>query len=120
MCCNFEQTIKREEGHVRITISGSQIEDLVDESDLTEDIFPAHPSNLPLSDHVHRLVTLNRSPRRLELPKSLLGLDPTFDGSVVLLQNIVQVLHGPVPATGAKRPFLLYIGDGRAVVVRKK
>ena len=34
-------------------------------------------------------LTLNRSCRRLELTKSLLGLDPTSYGSVVLLQNIV-------------------------------
>ena len=79
------------------------------------DIIAPDPSNLPLPHHVHRLVTLDRSRRRLEFSKSLLGVDPTFDGSVVLLQNIVQVLHGSVPTTAAKRPFLLSIGDGRAV-----
>lgn len=100
---------------IALAISSSQIEDLLDESDLTEDIAPAHPSDLPFTDHIHRLIALDGSPGRVELPKSLLGLNPSFDGSVVFLQNIIQVLHGPVPTTGAKRPFLLYIGDGRTV-----
>jgi hypothetical protein len=112
MCCNFEWLTELGRGQARILISGSQIEELLDEADLTEDIIPAHPSNLPLPNHVHRLMALDRSPRRLELPKSQLGIDPTFDGSVVLLQNSVQVLHRSGPTTAAKHSFLLYIGDG--------
>jgi hypothetical protein len=42
----------------------------------------------------------------------MLGLDPTFDGPVVLLQNIVQVLHRPVPTTGfAKLRSVELVGD---------
>ena len=95
-------------------ISVSQVEELLDESDLTEDISSTHPPNLPLPHHVHRLITLNRSVRRLEFSESLLGVHPTFDRSV-LLENVVQVLYESVPTAAAKDPFLLYVGDGRAV-----
>src|ERR1700693_5563841 len=91
----------------RTAISGSHVEELLDELDLTEDILPAHPTNLPLPDHVNRLLALDRSPRRLKLPKSQLGSHPAFDRSVVLLQNVIQVLYGSVPTTAAKCPFLL-------------
>ena len=99
----------------RTVISGSQFEELLDESDLTEDISSTHPPNLPLPHHVHRLITLNRSLRRLEFSEPLLGVHPTFDRSVILLENVVQVLYGSVPTAAAKDPFLLYVGDGRAV-----
>src|SRR5260370_221883 len=74
-----------------------------------------HPPNLPLPHHVHRLITLNGSLRRLEFSEALLGVYPAFDRSVVLLENVVQVLHRSVPATAAKCPFLLYVANGRVV-----
>jgi hypothetical protein len=81
----------------------------VDELILTPNIIPAHPSSLPLPYHVHRPVPLNRSPRRLELSESLLGIHSPFDGALVLLDDVIQVLHGPVPATTAESPFLFNI-----------
>jgi hypothetical protein len=48
LCCNFEWLTELGRGQARIAISGSQIEELLDESDLTQDIIPAHPSNLPV------------------------------------------------------------------------
>src|SRR5712691_1446361 len=95
--------------------SGGQFEEFVDELNLTPNISSAHPPNLPLPHHVHRFITLNRSLRRLELSEPLLGVHPAFDRSVVLLENVVQVLHRSVPATAAKYLFLLYVGDGRAI-----
>ena len=92
--------------------SGGQFEELVDELNLTPNIFPAYPTSLPLPDHVHGFVTLNRSLRRLEFSEPLLGVHPAFNPSVVLLENVVQVLYGSVAATAAKCPFLLYLGDG--------
>jgi hypothetical protein len=62
----------------------------VDELILAPNIIPAHASSLPLPDHVHRLVPLNRSPFRLELLESLLGIHSPFDGSVVLLDDVIQ------------------------------
>ena len=55
-------------------VSGDQIEQLVDELILFANISVADPPRLPLPDHVHRLVSLNRSPGRLEFAKALLGL----------------------------------------------
>jgi hypothetical protein len=115
MCCNLEWLTELGRGQARIAISGSQIEELPDETDLTENIIPAHPSNLPLSDHVHRLIPLDRSPCRLEFPKSLLGVHSAFDRSMILFQDIVKVLHRSVPTTAAQGPFLLYVCDGCTV-----
>jgi hypothetical protein len=55
-------------------VSGRQIEQLVDELILFTNINAADPPRLPFSDHVHRFVSLNRSPGCLELTKVLLGL----------------------------------------------
>jgi hypothetical protein len=73
----------------------------VDELNLTPNISSAHPPNLPLPHHVHRLITLNRSLRRLEFSETLLGVHPAFDRAMILFQDIVQVLHWSVPTTAA-------------------
>ena len=76
-------------GGVDVGISGYYFEELLDELNLTWNVSSTHPPNLSLPDHVHRLVSLNRSPRRLEFSESLLGVHTPFDGSMVLLQNVV-------------------------------
>ena len=96
-------------------ISGSHFEQLVDELDLSPNIRTAHPPRLSLPNHVHRLITLNRSVRGLELSESLLGVHTAFDRSMVLFQDVIQVLRRSVPATPTKRSFLLYVRDGRSV-----
>jgi hypothetical protein len=68
----------------------------VDELDLTKKVVSCHPSSLPLPDHVDRFVALNRSPSRLEFSEALLGIHTTFDGSMILFKNVVQVLHRSV------------------------
>jgi hypothetical protein len=100
---------------VDVVISSGQFKEHVDELNLTPNIFPAYPTSLPLTDHVHGFVALNRSPCCLEFSKALLGVDAAFDRSVILLQDIVQVLHRSVPTAAAKDSFLLYVGDGRIV-----
>ncbi len=72
--------------------SGSHIEQLVDELILFATIIVADPPRWPLADHVHRLVSLNRSPGGLELAKALFGLHSSFDRSMILLQDVVQIL----------------------------
>src|ERR1022692_1425028 len=67
-----------------------QFEHFVDELILTPNISPAHPSNLSLSQHVDRFVTLNRSSRSPKFSESLLGIHSAFDGSVVLLDDVVR------------------------------
>jgi hypothetical protein len=68
---------------------GCQLEKAVDELDLPKKIISCHPSNLPLPDHVDCFVVLNRSPSCLEFSEALLGVHSTFDGSMILFQNVV-------------------------------
>ena len=98
-----------------MNISSGQFEEHIDELNVTPNIVPVHPPSLPLPDHVYSLVTLNGSPSRLEFSKALPGVHSPFDRAVILLQDIIQVLHGSVPTTGARNSFLLYVGDGRPV-----
>ena len=53
--------------------SGGQLEELVDELNLTPNIFPVYPTSLPFPDHVHGFVTLNGSLRRLEFSEPCLA-----------------------------------------------
>jgi hypothetical protein len=98
--------------HVR---SGCQIEEVVDELNLAKQIISCHPSNLSLPDHVDRFVALNGSPGRLEFSEALFGIDSTLDGSMILFEDIIQVLHSSVSTAIAQRPFLLTIGNCGAV-----
>ena len=96
-------------------VSGRQIEQLVDELILLANIMSADPARLPFSDHVHRLISLNRSPRCSELAKALLGLYSSFDGSMVLFQDVVQILDRSMSAAAAQGSFRFRAGDRRAV-----
>src|ERR1700719_5323589 len=96
-------------------VSGSQIEQLVDELILFANIIAADPPRLPLADHVHRLVTFNRSPSCSELAKALLGLHSSFDRSMILLQTVVQILDRSMSAAAAQGSFLFRSGNSRAV-----
>ena len=90
------------------SVSCSHFEQLVDELNLLPNIRTAHPLHLPLPDHVHGLVSLDRSPRREEFTKALLGLHASFDRSMILLQDVVQVLDRSVAATASQDSFLLH------------
>jgi len=96
-------------------VSSSQIEQLVDEPILLAKIIVADPPRLPLADHVHRLVSRNRSLRCSELAKALLGLHSSFDRSMILLQDVVQILDGSMPTATAQSSFLFHCGNRRAV-----
>jgi hypothetical protein len=67
---------------------------------------------LPFPDHVHRLIALNGSPGRVKFPEALLGMDPAFDRTMVLLDDVIQVLDGAMPTPAAKQPFLFNSRDG--------
>jgi hypothetical protein len=57
--------------HALHVCSGCQIEEMVDELDLSRRIISCHPSNLRLPDHVDCFVALKGSPGRLEFSKSI-------------------------------------------------
>jgi len=69
-------------------VSGSQIEQLVDELILLANVITADPPRLPLPDHVDRFLSLNRSLRCPKLAKALFGLYASFDRSMILLQDV--------------------------------
>ncbi|MGA9244961.1 MAG: hypothetical protein WBW03_23630 [Silvibacterium sp.] len=54
---------------------------------------------------------MNRSPSRPEFSEALLGVHSTLNGSMILLENVVQVPHGSVSTSVAQRSFLLTVGD---------
>src|SRR5271163_3829774 len=93
-------------------VSGSQIEQLVDETILLANI-SADPPCRPLPDHVDRLVFRNRSLSCPELAKALPGLHASFDRSMILLQEVVQVLDRSMAAAPAQVPsaFTAAIAD---------
>ena len=97
------------------SVSYRHPEQVVDELNLSPHIRTAHPPRLPLPDHVHGLVALDRSPRRLKLTKSLLGFHASFDRSMILLHDVVQVLDRPVAATASQESFLFHPCNRRAV-----
>ena len=74
------------------SVSCRHLEQVIDELNLSPHIRTADPPRLPLPDHVHGLVALDRSPRRLKLTKPLLGFHASFDRSMILLQDVVHVL----------------------------
>ncbi len=80
---------------------GCQVKKATDELNLSKKIISCHPSNLPLPDHMNCFVALNRSPSRLEFSEALLGIHSTFDGSMILFENVIQVLHRSVSTAGA-------------------
>ena len=76
---------------------------------------PAHPPRVPLPDHVHRLVALDRSPRRLNITKPLRGVHASCDRSVIRLHDVVHVVDRSGAATALQDAFLLHAGNRRAV-----
>jgi hypothetical protein len=88
---------------------------LVDELILLTNISAADPPRLSLVDHVHRFVSLDRSPGGVELAKALVSLHSAFDRSMVLLQDVVQVLHRSMAAAVAQGSSLFHTCNRRAV-----
>ena len=68
---------------------GCPLEKAVDELNLPKKIISRHPSSLPLPDHVDCFVALDRAPDRLQFSKALLGIHSTFDGPMILFEDVV-------------------------------
>jgi hypothetical protein len=72
------------------------------------------PSNLTLPDHVDRFLALNRSPSRLEFSEALLGIHSTLDDSMILFENVVQLLPAGDDLLRQSADYLLFIRFLRA------
>ena len=79
---------------------------------------PPHPPRVPLPDHVHRLVALDRAPRRLNrlnITKPLRGVHASCDRSVIPLHDGVHVVDRSGAATALPDAFLVQAGNRRPV-----
>jgi hypothetical protein len=47
----------------------------------------------------------------------LRGTDPFLEGTMILLQGIVQALHRPMMVTRPKEAFFLALGNGRPIAL---
>ena len=70
-----------------------QTEDVFDEHDLASDVVLCYPPHLALTEHVHRFNPLKRSPRRVEGSESLARSKAPLYGSMILLDDVVQVAY---------------------------
>ena len=92
--------------------SGGHFEEVVDEPILTPDVIATQPPHLALPNDVDRLIALNRSLCCLEFAEPLFGLHSSFDRTMVLLADVVQILDRSVAAPAAENLFLLYVCEG--------
>ena len=74
MCCNFQKRQERDWSSRPDSVSCRHLGQPVDELNLSPNVRTAHPPRLSLPDHVHGLVALDGSPRRLTLAQPLLSL----------------------------------------------
>src|SRR5256885_9256006 len=83
--------------------------------DLPFHIAFCHPLYLSLPDHVHDLVALQGSPRRLEREKAHPRLRQAFNEPVILLDQIVEIFHLSQFTVCGKVPFRLKPIEGFGV-----
>ena len=71
--------------------SGGNLEEIGHESNLSANVALPDSFNLPLSDHVHDLITTDGPPRRLETEEAESGIDSAFYESAPLLDDIIEI-----------------------------
>jgi len=72
-----------------IDCSAFQSDGFMDELNLPKNIPFRQPPHLAFPDHMQNLAALNRPPRSVERSKTLAGIHPPLDPSMVLFHNIV-------------------------------
>jgi hypothetical protein len=80
---------RRQEPGLDLSLDGNS-EEAVYESQLSPNIIFAYSVDLAFSDHVHRLDSFDRPPRRLETEEPKSGIDSAFDESMVLLDEVIE------------------------------
>src|SRR5262249_17311317 len=83
----------------------------VDELTLSDGIALRDPADLPFSDCMHRLVTIDRPGRSLRRTEAEARRDPLLDESMVLFDNIVSVRRFSATTAGAESSGLLQFSN---------
>lgn len=66
-----------------------------DDGNLPGNVSFPHPSHLSLPNHVHHLVSLQRSPCRFKGKEAHPRLDQAFDKTMVLFHQVIEVFDLP-------------------------
>ena len=102
-CCNFEGVGTGELDTA--TASPGNLEQSCDEVEAAFNLTDPYSSYLPLSNRGHRFVSLDRSPSSPKGPKALARPHSPLDRSMVLFQDVAQVLNRSQLASPPQRAF---------------
>jgi hypothetical protein len=72
-CCKFQNSAGIGSARHPYFGLGGKPEQPSDEPNLSPNIIAAHPSSLPLANHVYRIISVNRSPSGVKFPEALLA-----------------------------------------------
>ena len=97
------------------TFSDCHSEQLGDQHNLLSHVTFAHPSQLPLSYHVHDIKTLSGSPCGLEGEETHARPGQALDTTMVLFDQVVEICDLPQFDCFWKDPGSVQIGDGFGV-----
>lgn len=95
--------------------SRRQTKDVFDEHSLVRDVVFSYVPHLSLAYHVHRFDPLKRSPCRTKGAESLARSKAPFYRSMILLEDVVQVLYWSTTTTSAEVTRLLQLRYGLRV-----
>ena len=98
-----------------LPVSCGDTEEGVDEFTLSDRVTLRQPPDLTLPNHMHRLVTFNRSPGCLHRPEAQARRDSLLDEAMVLLDNVIQVRRCAALTVPAQCAGLLQFVDGAGV-----
>ena len=90
----------------------SQSKSRMNEPHLADNVSSTRSLYLPLPQLMHSLVALERSPRRVKRPEPHTWVCSAFDKSMILLDQIVQVLDRPQLTAPMQDALLLEFTDG--------
>ena len=74
---------------------GGHSKEAGDEGGLPQNVPFFHATHLPFPHHVHDLIALQGSPRRLERKETQPWFDASFDEAMILFDDVVEVLDLP-------------------------
>src|ERR1019366_7549441 len=93
----------------------SNTEEGVDELTLANDLALVQPTDLSLSDCMHRLIALDSSRRAFGRPEPEAGDDALLDESMVLLDDVVHIRRSSTTTALAQFAGLRQFGDRTGV-----